>query len=162
MSEKKKTTTKKPAAKKPATKKTTAAKKPATKASTAKNPATKKPTATTAKKPTTKSTATKKPTTTTTAKKPKKPKFVKAQIIGYRRNNRLQTTNQAVAKLIEEYNHKTLVGKRFVLNFSESDATATGIVTAIHGQTRNKQVRLRFEKAGMTSHAINQIVEIQL
>ena len=144
MSEKKKTTTKKPATKKPAAKKTTTtAKKPAAKATTAK-----------------KTTATKAKTTTT--KKPKKAKFVKAQIIGYRRNNRLQTTNQAVAKVIEEYNHKALVGKRFILNFSESDAVASGLVTAVHGQPRNKQVRLRFEKAGMTSHAINQIIEIQI
>ena len=152
MSEKKKTTTKKSETKKPAVKKTTtAAKKPAAKPTTtaAKKPITKKPTTTAAKKP-------------TTVTKPKKAKFVQAKIIGYRRNNRLQTTNQAVAKVIDEYNHKALVGKRFVLNFSESDATATGIVTAIHGQTRNKQVRLRFEKAGMTAHAINQIVEIQL
>ncbi len=147
MSEKKKTTTKKPATKKPAAKKTTTtAKKPAAKTTTAK-----------------KTTATKAKTTKpTTAKKPKKAKFVKAQIIGYRRNNRLQTTNQAIAKLIEEYNHKALVGKRFILNFSESDAVASGLVTAVHGQPKNKQVRLRFEKAGMTSHAINQIIEIQL
>ncbi|MHA1244900.1 MAG: hypothetical protein ACTSXA_04670 [Candidatus Heimdallarchaeota archaeon] len=144
MSEKKKTTTKKPATKKPAAKKTTAKKTTATKA---------------------KSTTTKKPTKTTkptTAKKPKKAKFVKAQIIGYRRNNRLQTTNQAIAKILEEYNHKALVGKRFILNFSESDAVASGLVTAVHGQPRNNQVRLRFEKAGMTSHAINQIIEIQI
>ncbi|MHA1124931.1 MAG: hypothetical protein ACTSO7_10375 [Candidatus Heimdallarchaeota archaeon] len=147
MSEKKKTTKKQAKT----AKKTTATKSKAT----TKKTTTTKPKTTTTKK----STATKKPAT---VKKPKKAKFVKAQIIGYRRNNRLQTTNQAVAKIIEEYNHKALVGKRFVLNFSESDAVATGIVTAVHGQPRNKQLRLRFEKAGMTSHAINQIIEIQI
>ena len=138
---KKKTTTKKPATKKSAAKKPTTAVKKST--------ATKKKTATT------------KPKTTTT-KKLRKPKFVKAQIIGYRRNNRLQTTNQAVVKMLEDYNHKALVGNRFVLKFSESDAIATGIVTAVHGQARNKQLRLRFEKSGMSGHAINEIVEIQI
>ncbi len=144
MSQKSKKTTKKPTSKSSSStkKSSTIAKKPAAK---------------TTKKPTTKK-------TTTATKKPvaRKPKVVKAIIMSYRRNNRLQTTNQAIAKIFDEYNHKTLIGKKFIIKFPESEATAKGIVIGIHGKDKSKQVRLRFIKSGMTAHALNQIAEIQL
>jgi len=103
-------------------------KKPSSKKTTAKKPATKS----TAKKA--KTTAKKKPTTTkkptiTTKPRSRKLKIVKAQILSYRRNNRLQTTNQAIAKILDDYNHKALIGKKFVLEYPDSDATAKGVVT---------------------------------
>jgi ribosomal protein L35AE/L33A len=157
MSEKsKKTTSKKPTAKKPAAKKTTSKKTPV------------KKTATTAKKkPTTKkTTTTKKPaakkTTTKTKPKSRKLKTIKAKILSYRRNNRLQTTNQAIAKILDDYNHKALIGKKFILKFPDSDASAKGVVTAIHGKSHSKQVRIRFDKAGMSAHALNLIGEIYI
>ncbi len=155
MSQKSKKTTKKPTSKKSSStkKSSTAAKKPAAKKITAKKATS------TAKKPATKTT--KKPTTT---KKPvaRKPKVVKAIIMSYRRNNRLQTTNQAIAKILDEYNHKALIGKKFIIKFPESEATAKGTVIGIHGKDKSKQVRLRFTKSGMTAYAINLIAEIQL
>ncbi|MHA1212288.1 MAG: hypothetical protein ACTSSH_07490 [Candidatus Heimdallarchaeota archaeon] len=163
MSEKTKpkTATKKPAAKSTKAKKTTtAAKKPAR---TKKATSTKKPT-TTPKK----TTSTKKKTTTTTkkpaTKKPavKKAKTIRAKILSYRRSNRLQTTNQAIAKILDDCNHKALIGKKLVLEFSDSDAVAKATVVATHGQDKNRQVRIRFDKKGMTAHAINQIAEIYL
>lgn len=134
----KKTTTKK----KPSTTKTTAAKKPATKKSAAK-------------------TTTKKPTTTTKPRS-RKLKVIKAQILSYRRNNRLQTTNQAIAKILDDYNHKALIGKKFVLNYPDSDAIAKGVVTAIHGKSGARQVRIRFDNAGMSARALNLIGDIHI
>ncbi|NHK31284.1 MAG: hypothetical protein FK730_08025 [Asgard group archaeon] len=169
---KKTTTTKKSSSKK----ETSSAKKPAaktktktttTKKATAKKPATKasKPKST-AKKPTTtkKTTTTKKPTTktTTTTPKKKKLKVIKAKIMGYRRNNRLQTTNQAIAKILDDYNHKALLGKTLTIKFPNSDVEAKATITAVHGQIKNRLVRIRFKNKGMTAHAINQIAEIQL
>lgn len=158
----KKSATKKPTAKTSTTKKSTAkTTKPTTKkpATTTKKTTTKEPAAktTTPKKTTTKkkSTAAKKPTT-------KKLKVVKAIIMSYRRNNRLQTTNQAIAKVLDEYNHKALIGKKFKVKFPETGTTINGTVIGIHGQDKTKQVRLRFNKGGMTAHALNQIAEIQL
>jgi ribosomal protein L35AE/L33A len=154
------------AAKKPTTaakKPTTAAKKPTT---AAKKPttATKKPT-TAAKKPTT---ATKKPTTaakkstTATTPKSRKLKTIKAKIVSYRRNNRLQTTNQAIAKILDDYNYKALIGKKFVLEFPDSEAIAKGVVTSTHGKSGSKQVRIRFDNAGMSAHALNLIGDIYI
>ncbi|TET30862.1 MAG: hypothetical protein E3J70_03605 [Candidatus Heimdallarchaeota archaeon] len=154
MSEKsKKPTSKKTIAKKPATKST------AKKATSKKSP----PKKTTTKKP-----ATKKPAAKTTTKKPKtatkprsrKSKIIKAQILSYRRNNRLQTTNQAIAKILDDYNHKALIGKKFVLNFPDSEASAKGVVTGIHGKSKSKLVRIRFDNAGMSGHALNLIGDI--
>lgn len=158
MSEKsKKTTKKKTTAKKPATKST------AKKATSKKSPT--KKTTTTTKKPATKKpavkTATKKPTTATKPRS-RKLKIIKAQILSYRRNNRLQTTNQAIAKILDDYNHKALIGKKFVLKFPDSEASAKGVVTAIHGKSGSKHVRIRFDNAGMTAHALNLIAEIHI
>lgn len=151
MSEKKKTTATKKATTKPKTtskSKTSAATK---KTGTAKTSAAKKPAAK-------KSAAIKKVT-----KKPsKKVATIKAQIVSYRRSNRLQVTNQAIALVLDDFNHKALVGKKFTLNFENSDATAKGIVSAVHGQIRNKRIRLRFAKGGMAGAAVNQIVEIHI
>ena len=153
MSEKsKKTTTKKPVAKstaKKATSKKSPPKKPKT---TTKKPATKKPTT---------KTTTKKPTTATKPRS-RKLKIIKAQILSYRRNNRLQTTNQAIAKILDDYNHKALIGKKFVLEFPDSDATAKGVVTAIHGKSGARQVRIRFDNAGMSAYALNLIGDIHI
>ena len=136
-------------------------KKPSSKKTTAKKPATKS----TAKKA--KTTAKKKPTTTkkptiTTKPRSRKLKIVKAQILSYRRNNRLQTTNQAIAKILDDYNHKALIGKKFVLKFPNSEASAKGVVTGIHGKSSSKQVRIRFDNAGMTGHALNLIGDIHI
>ena len=149
--------------KKPATKKTTAKKPAAKKAPSKKSPP--KKTTTTAKKSTTK-----KPAAKTTTKKPttkakpraRKIKIIKAQILSYRRNNRLQTTNQAIAKILDECNHKTLIGKKFVLEFPDSDATAKGVVTGIHGKSKSRLVRIRFDKVGMSGHALNLIGDIHI
>lgn len=178
MSEKSKTTTAKKSTS--TTKKTSTS---ANKTSSAKSSSTKKP-STTAKKVSTttkKTTTTKKPSTTkktttsakkssatkttktSPAKKPSKKKaIVKAKILSYRRSKRLQKTNQAIAEIIDDFNHKALVGKKFTLKFPDSEATAKGVVISLHGQTRNKQVRLRFENSGMTAHALNQIAEIHI
>lgn len=151
MSEKsKKTTTKKPVAKS-TTKKVTSKKSPPKKPT----PTTKKPAA---KKPAAKTT-TKKPTTATKPRS-RKLKIIKAQILSYRRNNRLQTTNQAIAIILDDYNHKALIGKKFVLKFPDSDASAKGVVTGIHGKSSSKQVRIRFDNAGMSGHALNLIGDI--
>ncbi|MHA1557698.1 MAG: hypothetical protein ACTSPM_12285 [Candidatus Heimdallarchaeota archaeon] len=137
-------------------KKTTATKKATTKPKTTSKP---KASAATKKTGTAKTSAAKKPA----AKKPsKKVTTVKAQIVSYRRSNRLQVTNQAIALVLDDFNHKALVGKKFTLNFENSDATAKGIVSAVHGQIKNKRVRLRFKKGGMAGAAINQIVEIHI
>jgi len=161
---KKTTSTKKPTT---TTKKSTA-KKPT---STTKKPAAKKPSTTTKKSTSTKksTTTTKKPAVKTTTKKPTTPKprtrklkIVKAQILGYRRNKRLQVTNQAIAKILDDYNHKALIGKKFVLEFPNSDALARGVVVATHGKDSSKQVRIRFDNAGMTAYAINQIADIHI
>ena len=177
MSEKKKTTsTKKTPAKKSSTKaapkkttaksstakKTTAAKKaPAKKSTTTKSTTTKKTTTTTTAKKTTttkpKTTTTKKPT----VKKADKSTSIKARIMSYRRSKRLQTTNQAIALILDDFNHKALVGRKFTIDFAESDATAKGVVVAIHGKDSSKQVRIRFDNAGMAGQAINQIAEIK-
>lgn len=150
MSEKsKKTTSKKTTTKKPVAKKATSKKSPPKKTTTA-----------TKKKPAAKTT-TKKPTTTIKPRS-KKLKIVKAQIVSYRRNNRLQTTNQAIAKILDDYNHKALIGKKFVLKFPNSEASAKGVITGIHGKSKSKQVRIRFENAGMTGHALNLIGEIHI
>ena len=149
MSEKsKKTTTKKPVAKS-TTKKATSKKSPPKKTTTA-----------TKKKPVAKTT-TKKPTTATKPRS-RKLKIIKAQILSYRRNNRLQTTNQAIAKILDDYNHKALIGKKFVLEVPDSDATAKGVVTAIHGKSGARQVRIRFDNAGMSAHALNLIGDIHI
>lgn len=139
MSEKKKKTT----TKKATTKKSSA--KAAPKKTTTKPKSTSKSKASAATKKTTKKAAT-----------------VKAKILSYRRSHRLQVTNQAIAMVLDDFNNKALVGRKFTLNFEGSDAIAKGIVTATHGQTRNKQVRLRFEKGGMAGEAINQIIEIHI
>lgn len=162
MSEKsKKSTSKKTTAKKPTAKKATSKKSPPKKTITT----TKKKPTTTAKKPATKKpaakTTTKKPTTTTKPRS-RKLKVIKAQILSYRRNNRLQTTNQAIAKILDDYNHKALIGKKFVLNFPDSDATAKGVVTAIHGKSGARQVRIRFNNAGMSARALNLIGDIHI
>ncbi len=159
MSEKsKKPTSKKTTAKKPATKST------AKKATSKKSPS-KKTTIATKKKPTTKKpaakTTTKKPTTTTKPRS-RKLKIIKAQILSYRRNNRLQTTNQAIAKILDDYNHKTLIGKKFVLEFPDSEAIAKGVVTGIHGKSKSRMVRIRFDNAGMSGHALNLIGDIHI
>jgi ribosomal protein L35AE/L33A len=122
------------------------------------------------KKTTTKKPAAKKPAAKTTTKKPttatkprsRKLKIIKAQILSYRRNNRLQTTNQAIAKILDDYNHKALIGKKFVLKFPNSEASAKGVVTGIHGKSSSKQVRIRFDNAGMTGHALNLIGDIHI
>jgi ribosomal protein L35AE/L33A len=150
----KKSTTSK---KKPTTKPKTSAKKPTTKAKTpAKKPATKTTTKpkSTAKKPVARS--------TTTAPRKKKLKVLKAKIMGYRRNNRLQTTNQAIAKILDDYNHKALLGKKLTVKFPNSDVEAKATIVAVHGQIKNRLVRIRFNNKGMTAHAINKIAEIQL
>lgn len=150
MSEKsKKTTSKKTTTKKPVAKKATSKKSPPKKTTTA-----------TKKKPAAKST-TKKPTTATKPRS-RKLKIIKAQILSYRRNNRLQTTNQAIAKILDDYNHKALIGKKFVLKFPNSEASAKGVVTGIHGKSNSKQVRIRFDNAGMTGHALNLIGDIHI
>ncbi len=150
MSEKsKKTTSKKTTTKKPVAKKAISKKSPPKKTTTA-----------TKKKPAAKST-TKKPTTATKPRS-RKLKIIKAQILSYRRNNRLQTTNQAIAKILDDYNHKALIGKKFVLKFPNSEASAKGVITGIHGKSKSKQVRIRFENAGMTGHALNLIGEIHI
>jgi ribosomal protein L35AE/L33A len=177
MSEKaKKTTTSK---KSSAKKTSSSAKKPAAKtkakSSTTKKASTaKKPTATakkttsksktTTKKPATKAkTPTKKPATkTTTTPRKKKLKVLKAKIMGYRRNNRLQTTNQAIAKILDDYNHKALLGKKLIIKFPNSDVEAKATIIAVHGQIKSRLVRIRFNNKGMTAYAINQIAEIQL
>ncbi len=147
--------------KKPASKKTTA-KKPAAK-STAKKATSKKspPKKLTSKKPAAKTTTAKKPTTTAKPRS-RKLKIIKAQILSYRRNNRLQTTNQAIAKILDDCNHKTLIGKKFVLDFPNSEATAKGVVTGIHGKSKSRQVRIRFDNAGMSAHALNLIGDIHI
>ncbi len=150
MSEKsKKTTSKKTTTKKPVAKKAKSKKSPPKKTTTA-----------TKKKPAAKST-TKKPTTATKPRS-RKLKIIKAQILSYRRNNRLQTTNQAIAKILDDYNHKALIGKKFVLKFPNSEASAKGVVTGIHGKSSSKQVRIRFDNAGMTGHALNLIGDIHI
>ncbi len=151
MSEKKKTTATKKATTKPKTTSKPKASSATKKTGTAKTSAAKKPVA---KKPAATKKVTKKPS--------KKVATIKAQIVSYRRSNRLQVTNQAIALVLDDFNHKALVGKKFTLNFKASDATAKGIVTATHGQIKNKRVRLRFEKGGMAGAAINQIVEIHI
>lgn len=161
MSQKKKSTS----TKKSTSKKTTSKSKKTSSKSTGKK------SSSTAKKTTKKSTSGKKATsskkTTTkkpTAKKPKKksPKVVKARIMSYRRSKRQQTTNQAIAKILDDYNHKALIGKKFTLEFPDSDASLSGTVIAVHGQDKNKQVRVRFDSSGMTAHAINHIAEISV
>ncbi len=141
MSERKKTTSSKKPTKKSktsaVTKKTGKAKASSTKKSTAKKPA-------------------------STKKVSKKASTVKAQIVSYRRSNRLQVTNQAIALILDDVNHKALVGRKFTLNFADSNAIAKGIVSATHGQLRNKRVRLRFAKGGMAGKAVNQIIEIHI
>ncbi len=150
MSEKsKKTTSKKTTTKKPVAKKAISKKSPPKKTTTA-----------TKKKPAAKTT-TKKPTTATKPRS-RKLKIIKAQILSYRRNNRLQTTNQAIAKILDDYNHKALIGKKFVLEFPDSDATAKGVVTAIHGKSGARQVRIRFDNAGMSAYALNLIGDIHI
>ena len=150
MSEKsKKTTSKKTTTKKPVAKKAISKKSPPKKTTTA-----------TKKKPAAKTT-TKKPTTATKPRS-RKLKIIKAQILSYRRNNRLQTTNQAIAKILDDYNHKALIGKKFVLKFPNSEASAKGVVTGIHGKSSSKQVRIRFDNAGMTGHALNLIGDIHI
>lgn len=141
--------------KKPASKKTTA-KKPASKKSPPK-----KTTAATKRKPTTAKTTTKKPTTKAKPRS-RKLKIIKAQILSYRRNNRLQTTNQAIAKILDDCNHKTLIGKKFVLEFPNSEATAKGVITGIHGKSKSRLVRIRFNNAGMSGHALNLIGDIYI
>lgn len=155
--------------KKPASKKTTAkkpaAKSTAKKATSKKSPPKKTTTATkrkpTSKKPAAKTTTAKKPTTTAKPRS-RKLKIIKAQILSYRRNNRLQTTNQAIAKILDDCNHKTLIGKKFVLEFPNSEATAKGVVTGIHGKSKSRQVRIRFDNAGMSGHALNLIGDIHI
>jgi len=154
MSEKSKKTT----SKKTTTKKSVA--KSTTKKATSKKSPPKKTTTATKKKPAAKTT-TKKPTTATKPRS-RKLKIIKAQILSYRRNNRLQTTNQAIAKILDDYNHKALIGKKFVLEFPDSDATAKGVVTAIHGKSGARQVRIRFDNAGMSAYALNLIGDIHI
>ena len=160
----KKTTAKKTAAKSTA-KKATSKKSPPKKLSTAtkKKPTTAKTTAKkpTSKKPAAKTTTAKKPTTTAKPRS-RKLKIIKAQILSYRRNNRLQTTNQAIAKILDDCNHKTLVGKKFVLEFPNSEATAKGVVASIHGKSKSRLVRIRFDNAGMSAHALNLIGDIHI
>lgn len=140
MSEKsKKTTTKKPVAKSTA-KKATSKKSPPKKTTT----------------------ATKKKPTTTAKPRSRKLKIIKAQILSYRRNNRLQTTNQAIAKILDDCNHKTLIGKKFVLEFPDSEAIAKGVVTGIHGKSKSRLVRIRFDNAGMSGYALNLIGDIHI
>lgn len=161
-----KSTAKKATSKKSPPKKTTKAtkKKPTGAKTTTKKPTPKKPT-TTAKKSVTKKpaakTTTKKPTTTAKPRS-RKLKIIKAQILSYRRNNRLQTTNQAIAKILDDCNHKALIGKKFVLEFPDSEATAKGVVTGIHGKSKSRQVRIRFDNAGMSAHALNLIGDIHI
>lgn len=153
MSEKKKTTT---------TKKTTSKKssvKTVPKKTKTKPKATLKSKASVATK-SKKASTTKKPAAT--KKSAKKTAIVKAKILSYKRSHRLQTTNQAIAKVLDDFNHKALVGRKFTLKFEESDAIAKGIVVATHGQIKNKQVRIRFQNAGMAGKAINQIAEIHI
>ncbi|MBK5113507.1 MAG: hypothetical protein JJE41_07740, partial [Candidatus Heimdallarchaeota archaeon] len=111
------------------------------------------------KKPTT---ATKKKPATETKAKSRKLKTIKAMIVSYRRNNRLQTTNQAIAKILADYNHKALIGKKFVLEFPDSEAIAKGVVTGTHGKSGSRQVRIRFDNAGMSAHALNLIGDIYI
>ncbi|NHJ39706.1 MAG: hypothetical protein FK731_06705 [Asgard group archaeon] len=89
-------------------------------------------------------------------------KVIKAKILSYRRNNRLQQTNQAIAKILDEYNHKALLGKKLIVTFPNSDVEATATVVAVHGQIKNRQVRIRFNNKGMSAYALNQIAEIQI
>ncbi|MCK5183006.1 MAG: hypothetical protein KAJ76_02740 [Candidatus Heimdallarchaeota archaeon] len=140
--------------KKPATKKTTA-KKPAAKSTAKKAPSKKSP-------PKKTTTATKKKPTTTAKPRSRKLKIIKAQILSYRRNNRLQTTNQAIAKILDDCNHKTLIGKKFVLEFPDSEAIAKGVVTGIHGKSKSRLVRIRFDNAGMSGYALNLIGDIHI
>ena len=169
MSEKSKSTAAKKSTKSTASKSSTTKKAPTKKSTTAKKTTTSaakktpaKKSTTTTKKPATKST-TKKTTTKAPAKKvAKKATILKARIMSYRRSKRLQTTNQAIAQLLDDFNHKALVGRKFVLKFQDSDATASGVVLALHGQEKNKQLRIRFKGKGMSAHALNQIAEIQL
>ncbi|NHJ86165.1 MAG: hypothetical protein FK734_11935 [Asgard group archaeon] len=164
---KKPATTKKPATSQPAATKPTTAKTTPKKTTTTKKPTTTaKPkaapkTTTTTKKSTTSTTKTidKKPATT---KKPSKKQIIKAQITSYRRNNRLQKTNQAIAKVLDDYNHLALVGKKFTLEFPENETVVKGTVLGIHGQKKSKLLRLGFDNSGMTSYAITQIIEIEL
>ncbi|MCE7746236.1 MAG: hypothetical protein GPJ52_13990 [Candidatus Heimdallarchaeota archaeon] len=55
-----------------------------------------------------------------------------------------------------------MIGKKFVLEYPDSDATAKGVVTSIHGKSKSRQVRIRFDKAGMSAHALNLIGEIHI
>lgn len=136
-------------------------KKPASKKTTAKKPAAKK--AASKKSPPKKTTtATKRKPTTTAKPRSRKLKIIKAQILSYRRNNRLQTTNQAIAKILDDCNHKTLIGKKFVLEFPNSEATAKGVITGIHGKSKSRLVRIRFDNAGMSGHALNLIGDIHI
>jgi ribosomal protein L35AE/L33A len=96
-------------------------------------------------------------------KSSKKSKIVEAKIVSYRRNKRLQNTNQAIAQLLDEsQNHYDLVGKQFIVEFPDSEKTVKGVVTAVHGQPKSKRIRLKFSGAGMTAHALNQIAKIEL
>ncbi|MEA2071426.1 MAG: hypothetical protein U9O98_09060 [Asgard group archaeon] len=94
--------------------------------------------------------------------KKKSNEYIEAQIVSYRRNNRLQTENQAIAKLLTDYNPASLVGKKFLLEFEESDALAKGKVTDVHGQPKKQRVLIRFSNKGMTAHALNQVIKIFL
>ncbi|MBD3192339.1 MAG: hypothetical protein GF308_17000 [Candidatus Heimdallarchaeota archaeon] len=98
----------------------------------------------------------------TSKKKAAKSEVVKAKIISYRRDHRLQTTNQAIAQVLGDYNHTALIGKQFSLEMPEKSVIRKGIVTAIHGQPRNKKIRIRFASGGMTAHAINKVIEIHI
>lgn len=95
-------------------------------------------------------------------KKSVKSKVVRAKILSYRRDQRLQTTNQAIAEVLDEYNHTALIGKKFTLEMPENSIIRKGTVTAIHGQPRNKKIRIRFVSGGMTAHALNKVIEIHL
>jgi hypothetical protein len=63
---------------------------------------------------------------------------------------------------LDDYNHKALLGKKVILEFPNSEKIAKAIIVAVHGQPKNKQVRIRFTNKGMAASAINQIAEIKL
>ncbi|MHA1879190.1 MAG: hypothetical protein ACTSYG_02235 [Candidatus Heimdallarchaeota archaeon] len=63
---------------------------------------------------------------------------------------------------MDDYNHKTLIGKKFILKYPESETKVTGKVIAIHGQDKSKLIRLRFDSGGMSSYAIHQKIQIIL
>jgi ribosomal protein L35AE/L33A len=96
------------------------------------------------------------------AKKKKDLETIRIKILSYRRNKRLQTTNQAIAQVIDDYNHKALVGKEITIGFPNTDSTAKAKVVDTHGQDKNRKLRIRFTNKGMTGYAFNQVAEVEV